>query len=165
MARTPLQPIAVFADLENIGTNHSDTDVVIRRLARIFTSVPRALKRHGFRVEQYRAVASAKGRRKEPIGKHRRQRINGVLFDAGCSMRWVETEADPALIRDIENEHAWRILPHTVLILTGDKDFIPIVEYLRTQGHFVIVSGPNMSRRLAQAANQRLLFRELVQPP
>lgn len=155
------QPIAVFIDLENLGAPQG-LRAWMQRIDQLFIGLPIGLRKRGYKIQFSYAVASSSGLRKKPLSRHYQQRISGAVAQVGGRMHWSLGIADNALIVEAHKRLALKVLPHAVLLLTNDGDFIPLVEKLKKNGHHVIVAGQEMNRFLRAVASEAIPLQKLV---
>jgi hypothetical protein len=148
--------IDIFMDLEGLGISW-DRSTGIRKIDFITDTLPTALEQENYTISTLTGFARYK--HKNSIEQRSIQTMVRNKFSSyGWKMVWSNEFADLALIKDAEERLLKNSLAPTVMLVTNDHDFIKITRKITNSGRFVIISGPNMSKRLQHVAGKSFPF-------
>lgn len=166
------QEAAIFIDLENfIGglPKAWEVDSYWRwKVKRKLGEVEELLDERGYTVRQ--KVAFTRGAT-EYITHSKKKLIVGTNLKAqteaaeafsewGGALAFSKGVADFALIAEVERQLRESLLPPLVVLLTADKDFIPMVEKVKLCGHRVwLVPNGEPNHRWKRVAHEIILMR------
>ncbi|MEO8637359.1 MAG: NYN domain-containing protein [Candidatus Taylorbacteria bacterium] len=155
-----MKKIDVFVDLEGVGRieGYRDFPSKIKFIANGLTD---ALCDCGFTISSTQFFACYK-RPREVIPPGFQTKVCEVAAAFRCSMHWSNCIADTALIARIEYLLVSNALSEAVMIIASDHDFIAIIDKLRANGRYVLVSGTNMNKRLQNHAHKVVPLNELL---
>jgi uncharacterized LabA/DUF88 family protein len=161
MSENPLRPIALFIDLESLGTPQKIAQQ-IRKIRWFFAKFPKALETRGFEIKEATVFAASKGKRKKEVSVERQERVTSELASFGAKMVWTKTIADTVLIEELNQRAMQHNLPQVVMLVTNDGGFVPSIVRLTRHGHFVFASGSAMSQKLRSVASHAIPLFELL---
>lgn len=162
----PLERAAIFIDLENIGVM-GRSERVRRMLKWILHGLREALPKHkiGLMGPVWGAVRVRLDEH-VPIAVHR-DALTKLFRGNNGKISWGHEIADLQIIGEIERQLENGTLPNTVVLMTSDGDFAPLVAKLREAKRRVIVVHANahVSVALEEAADHTISLIELVGKP
>ena len=146
--------ISVFIDVENVMSIGEWTSRP-SQLERLLESILETVGRLGYIIAELQGYASLK-RSHGKVSVDKRRRLGKVFLKHSGRLFWSGVIADHSLMADIQQRLDHKTLPDTVAIVSGDGDFVPIIQSLKTAGHHVLISGfrGKMNAELRRTANQ-----------
>jgi len=155
-----LKKIDVFVDIENL-CRVWDMPHSLYFMDSIARMLPSALREKGYEVASLTAFASSRS-----CGRIVSSAVQSLwmekLSSLGGKMARTSGIADQLLIASVEKKRRGGTLEQTVMFVTGDADFTPLVVSLREAGYFIVVSGPQVSHRLKKQADMHVQLQGFV---
>lgn len=156
-----MDEIDIFLDLEGLGVV-SPPFKDGARVNTLLDQLPLSLEEFGYRIREIWGTACVRPNRQRTLPGYVQITIKQVLIRHGGVMCWTEGIADEALNREVQRRLGEGSLAQTVLLVASDHDFVPLVRELTDSGRSVIISGHQVSERLAAVATRTIPLSELL---
>jgi len=157
-----MNDLDIFIDLESLGIGSP-----LYRIGEggnidaLFNKLPVSLAEEGYQPRIIWGTACVK-RKSGRLPGRLQIALKTIFVHHGGVVVWTEDIADNALKREVQRLLLGGELAQTVLLIACDHDFCPLVEDVVGSGRLVIVSGNNVSRRLANVASRVIPLKELA---
>ncbi|MDB5238184.1 MAG: hypothetical protein JWM46_454 [Candidatus Kaiserbacteria bacterium] len=157
--------VAVFIDLENVGPAGSYFPGRVKWMLR---EIRNTLELRHVEMQSPWAAINFESLWRLHDRNGYRADLDAVFSEYNGFIQWTDLVADDVIISQINRRLKRGTLPDTVLLVTADNDFTPIVERLRAFKKRVIVLHPEhtqKSRGLRESADLTLSLDEFIDLP
>lgn len=133
----------------------------VRYLDKVLSGLRPALLRQRYVVPSIVAAACRK-RGGSTLSEMTRSNIEGTFAANHAKIIWSETSADEALSREIGRQLREGNLPHSILLVSRDDDFVTAVTLLKGAGHRVIIYWGKQGGRLCELSDGVVNLQHLI---